>query len=230
MSTRPVPMPRTCSTLYAVLTPEALDVEDHVALPSDALLRSRGTSDLALARMHRCRYQLVLQHRVPLEAAAGAARDARVEALELAARHDGVVVELLVPRIVEVAPEDVALEHADQWYVLDYAALLDGVLETVGLEQLGLPEVRVVGTDPAQQAMTTAVTAGLVHRLIAEWPANDPVGPATVTLRDIAFGLGDAQAASTPKDRSIDVEIAYAEATHTLDVSLLQDPAVALFA
>lgn len=229
MSTRPVPVPRTCASLYAVMTPERLDLEDHVALPSEALLRHRGTSDLALARLRRCRFQLVLQSQVPVETAAAAARDSRIRALELAVRHDGVVIELLVPRVLEMTSEQVSLAHATQWYVLDYAQLVEGELETSGLEQFGLPEVRVEGFDPAQHAMVTAVLAGLAHRLIAEWPANDPVGAATVTLRDIAFGLGDEQASTTPKGRSIDVDITYGEDTHTLDVTLLQDPATALF-
>jgi hypothetical protein len=56
------------------------------------------------------------------------------------------------------------------------------------------------------------------------------VGPATVTLRDIAFGLGDAEAASTPEGRSIDVLIDYEPGPHRLLVQLMDDPAAALFA
>ncbi len=78
--------------------------------------------------------------------------------------------------------------------------------------------------------MYSAVLAGLVHRLLAEWPANDPVGGATVTLRDIAYGLGDAQAATTPKGRSIDVDIAYDPDDEVLVVTLDGDPAETLFA
>ena len=77
--------------------------------------------------------------------------------------------------------------------------------------------------------MADAVVAGLAHRLIAEWPENDPVGPATVTLRDIAYGLGDPDAISTPKDRTIDLVISYDPGPHRLMVQLLQDPAVVLF-
>jgi len=51
-----------------------------------------------------------------------------------------------------------------------------------------------------------------------------------VTLRDIAYGLGDAEAASTPKGRSIDVEIAYDADDHLLLVTLDGDPAESLFA
>jgi hypothetical protein len=161
---------------------------------------------------------------------ADAVRDCRIHTLDLAGQHDGVVVELLPPRVLEMRPDEVSLAHAQQWYVLDYDDLDDGLLRTDGLEQFGLPEVTVAEVDPATHTMTDAVVAGLAHRLIAEWPSNDPVGPATVTLRDIAFGLGDAGAANTPEGRSIDVLIDYEPGPHRLLVQLMDDPAAALFA
>jgi hypothetical protein len=100
----------------------------------------------------------------------------------------------------------------------------------VGLTAFGLPEVAVEGVDPTGHAMFGAVLAGLVHRLIAEWPANDPVGTATITLRDIAYGLGDPGAAETPKDRSVELSIDYDPDEGRLVVRLLADPATALFA
>ena len=230
MSTRPVPVPETCSASYALMTPEALDHEDHLPMPNEALLRRYGTSDASLARLRECPHQLLLHCQAPTEVMADAVRDCRIQALDLAARHDGIVVELLPPRVLELQPEDVSLAHAQQWYVLDYDDLEDGLLRTDGLEQFGLPEVTVADVDPATHAMTDAVVAGLAHRLIAEWPSNDPVGPATVTLRDIAFGLGDAEASETPEGRSIDVLIDYEAGAHRLLVQLMDDPAEALFA
>jgi hypothetical protein len=246
MSQRPVPVPDTCEWLYAVMTPEPLDHEDHVPLPSPALLRAHGTSQVGLARLDRCSHQLVLQSQAPTAAAAAAARDTRIQALELAARHDGVVLELLTPRLVELTSDQVSLAHATQWYVLDHGAVLDGVLLTEGLAQFGLPEVRLRtglgggaatgatdGTpadDPALRGMASAVLAGLVHRLIEEWPEHDPVGEATVTLRDIAFGLGDPQADVTPHDRGVRLRIDYVPDDHVLAVELLDDPATTLFA
>jgi hypothetical protein len=230
MSTRPVPVPETCSASYALMTPEPLDHEDHLPMPNEALLRRYGSSDASLARLRECPHQLLLHCQAPTEVMADAVRDCRIQALDLAARHDGIVVELLPPRVLELEPEDVSLAHAQQWYVLDYDDLEDGVLRTDGLEQFGLPEVTVADVDPATHAMTDAVVAGLAHRLIAEWPTNDPVGPATVTLRDIAFGLGDAAASETPEGRSIDVLIDYEAGAHRLLVQLMDDPAAALFA
>ncbi len=230
MSTRPVPVPETCSASYALMTPDALDHEDHLTMPNEPLLRRYGTSDEALARLRDCPHQLLIHCQAPTDVMADAVRDARIQALDLAARHSGVVVELLPPRVLELRPDEVSLAHARQWYVLDYDDLSDGILRTDGLAQFGLPEVAVAGVDPATHAMTDAVVAGLAHRLIAEWPSNDPVGPATVTLRDIAFGLGDAEASRTPEGRSIDILIDYDAGPHRLLVQLMDDPADALFA
>ncbi len=230
MSTRPVPVPETCSASYALMTPDALDHEDHLSMPNEALLRRYGSSDLWLAKLRDCPHQLLVHCQAPTDVMADAVRDCRIHTLELAARHDGVVVELLPPRVLELQPDEVSLAHAQQWYVLDYDDLADGLLRTDGLSQFGLPEVVVAGVDPATHAMSDAVVAGLAHRLIAEWPSNDPVGPATVTLRDIAFGLGDPGASKTPEGRSIDLLIDYDPGPHQLLVQLMDDPAAALFA
>jgi hypothetical protein len=229
MSTRPVPVPDTCTASYALMTPSPLEHEDHLPMPNDSLLRRYGTSDAALSRLQECPHQLVVQCQAPVERMADAVRDARVDLLDRAARLEGVVLELLPPRVLELRPEQVSLAHAAQWYVLDYDDLADGVLRTDGLAQFGLPEVVVSGIDVERHAMTDAVVAGLAHRLIAEWPEHDPVGPATVTLRDIAYGLGDADAAHTPADRTIDMLIDYEPVAHHLLVELMADPAEVLF-
>ena len=234
MSARPVPIPDVSSASYALMTPVPLkkgrqEHEDDFPMPNEALLRRYGSSPEALERLRECRHQLLITCQAPTKDMAEAVRDARIHALQLAAEHDGVVVELLPPRVLELTPEQVSLAHAQQWYVLDYDDLDDGLLRTDGLSQFGLPEVTVVEVDRATHAMTDAVIAGLAHRLITEWPENDPVGPATVTLRDIAFGLGDPQAAMTPKDRTLDLLITYDPGPHRLVVQLLQDPAEVLF-
>lgn len=230
MSRRPVPQPDVCEWMYAVLTPEPLDREDHVPLPGAPLLRAHGTSAEAIARADACPHQRVVASRVPLSEAATAAFETRVRALELAEQHGGVVLELLTPRIIELGPRDVSLAHAAQWFVLDHVAVLDGDLLTDGLAQFGLPEVRVRDVRAGERAMTSAVVAGVVHRLLAEWPEHDPVGEATITLADIAYGLGDTQADVTPRDRGIAVRVDYVHDDHVLAVELLDDPATTLFA
>lgn len=229
MSTRPVPVPETCGASYAVMTPEPLDVEDHLVLPPDALLRRYGTSPTAITRLRGCPHQRIVRCRTTPARAATELQRTRVRCLDLAAARDGVVLELLPPRVLELTSDQVSAEHAGQWYVLDYDRLSEGIVGTDGLEQFGLPEVTVEGVDPAVHAMTDAVIAGLAHRLIAEWPRHDPVGPATVTLRDIAYGLGAVEASVTSTARSIDLEIGYRESDHRLDVRLRQDPTQVLF-
>jgi hypothetical protein len=216
--------------MYAVMTAEPLETEDLIPPPSPELLRHYGSSELAMRRLRSRRHQRLILRQTTLEDAAFTIRDARIEALLLAEEHDGVVIDLSIPRVVEWRSDEVSLAHATQWYTVDYQDLLSGQLRTVGLASFGLPEILLDGVSESAHAMYSAVLAGLVHRLLAEWPANDPVGRATVTLRDIAYGLGDAEAASTPKGRSIDVEIAYSGDDHLLVVTLAGDPAESLFA
>lgn len=211
------------------MTPQPLKQQDELLLPHPDVLRHYGTSAAAIAKLQSCPFQVLLHSKVPIEQGAAGIRDARIYALDLAERHDGVVVELLPPRVIELHPSDVSLAHASQWYVLDYTRLEAGILQTDGLEQFGLPELTTDGVQSTTHIMTDAILAGVAHRLIAEWPANDPVGPATITLRDIAFGLGDKQASATPTDRGIDLSLTYDESAHRLNVTLHDDPAT-LFA
>ena len=228
MTTRPVPLSAHPHVMYAVMTASALGDEGLIPPPSPELLRRYGTSEASLQRLESRPHQLLIMRTSSIDDAAFTVRDVRIEALRLAEQHDGVVIDLGIPRVVEGRADDVSLAHATQWYVVDYDRLDAGELRTIGLAVFGLPEIVLGAVDRDGHAMFGAVLAGLVHRLIAEWPANDPVGRATVTLRDIAFGLGDPAAAQTPNDRSIDVSIDYAPGR--LDVRLLDDPARHLFA
>ena len=216
--------------MYAVMTSEPLDTEDLIPPPSPELLRHYGSSELAMRRLRSRHHQRLLMRSATLDDVAFTHRDTRIDALMLAEEHDGVVIDLSIPRVVELRSDEVSLAHATQWYAVDYTSLATGTIMTVGLTAFGLPEVEVSGVHEQQHAMYSAVLAGLVHRLLAEWPANDPVGRATVTLRDIAYGLGDPSAAQTPNDRTIDVDIAYDGDAEQLVVRLLDDPAVTLFA
>ena len=216
--------------MYAVMTAKPLESEDLIPPPSPELLRHYGTSEVAMRRLRSRPHQRLILRQSNLDDAAFVIRDARIDALLLAEENDGVVIDLSIPRVVELRSEEVSLAHATQWYTIDYQELSDAHFRTIGLSSFGLPEIVVKGVDEAAHAMYSAVLAGLVHRLLAEWPANDPVGRATVTLRDIAYGLGDAEAAATPKGRSIDVEIAYDADKHLLVVTLDGDPAESLFA
>lgn len=216
--------------MYVVLTPTSIGSDDTLPLPHAALLRHHGTSEPAIERLAGREHQHVVHGRVPVAGAAEHARSTRMEVLRLAEENDGVVIDLAVPRILETASTDVSLAHATQWYVLDAATVLDGILQTDGLAQFGLPEVRVRDVAADANAVTGAVVAGLAHRLIAEWPDNDPVGSAAVTLRDIARGLGDEQADAAPTQPALPLTITYDDVDGVLDVTLDADPVQVLFA
>jgi len=224
-----LPVPKACSAIYAVMTPHPLEREDHVAMPLDWLLRMRGSSDMGMQRLKKRPFQFLIRGESDTVGAGEMALATRIQALELAEAHDGVAVDMLLPRVIEHGSAVTSLTHASQWFVFEYDADEDGHIMTHGLEQFGLPELHSFGVPPAQKPMYDAVLTGIAYRLIDEWPIKDPVGPATITLRDIAYGFGDPAAASTPNDRSVDVTLAYDEDSHELRVTLHDDPATNLF-
>ena len=215
--------------MYAVMTAEPLESDDLLPPPSSAILRHYGTSEASMNQLAARPHQFLVMKRSTLDDVALVTKDARIEALRLAEAHDGLVIDLAIPRVIEQRSDDVSLAQATQWYAVDYAELEKKRIRTIGLAAFGLPEIVMQGVPETNHAMYSAVLAGLAHRLIAEWPANDPVGQATVTLRDIAYGLGGSEAAATPKDRTIDVDIAYRKTTNVLAVKVLGDPAKQLF-
>lgn len=229
MNPTPMPVPNICSAIYAVMTPHPLDREDHVAMPMEFLLRLRGSSDLGMQRLKKRPFQYLIKGESDTAGSAEMAFQTRVQALELAEAHDGVAVDMLLPRVVEHSSAATSLSNSSQWFVFEYDADEDGHIMTHGLDQFGLPELHSFGVPSEQKAMYDAVLTGIAFRLIDEWPDNDPVGPATITLRDIAFGFGDPAASSTPDERSVDVTLTYAEDEHELHVTLHDDPATSLF-
>lgn len=229
MSQSKLPVPKVCSAIYAVMTPHPLDREDHVAMPLEFLLRLRGSSDLGMRRLKKRPFQFLIRGESDAAGAADMALRTRIEAIELAEAHDGVTVDMLLPRVIEHSSAATTLTNASQWFVFEHDADSVGHIMTHGLEQFGLPELHSFGVPQAQKAMYDAVLTGIAYRLIDEWPDNDPVGPATITLRDIAYGFGDPAADSTPDDRTVDVTLTYAEDQHELHVTLHDDPATSLF-
>lgn len=224
-----LPVPKVCAAIYAVMTPHPLEHEDHVAMPLDWLLRLRGSSDLGMQRLKKRPFQFLIRGESDTAGAGEMALATRIQALKLAEAHDGVAVDMLLPRVIEHSSAASSLTHASQWFVFEYDADEDGHIMTHGLDQFGLPELHSFGVPPEQKAMYDAVLTGIAFRLIDEWPEKDPIGPATITLRDIAYGFGDPAAESTPNDRSVDVTLSYDEDAHELRVTLHDDPATSLF-
>lgn len=225
MSARPVPVPTIVTIAYVVLTAEPLDREDLVPLPERSLLRMRGSTVQDLNRMAHLPYQRMVSRSVGPGAARLAAEEALAEALELAERHDGLVLDLQKPRVVELS--DPKPRPAAALFTFEYDLENLGEIRTHGLNVLGLPEIVVRNVPEDQRNMYDMVVVGLVNRLLDEWPEHDPVGPARVTLGDIATGYEGGE--TTPEERGVDILIDYDAQLPALTVEVMTSPGTALF-
>ncbi len=225
MSARPVPVPNVLTIAYVVLTAEPLDREDLVPLPERPLLRLRGSSVGDLDRMTELPHQRLVSRSVGAGAARLAAEEALHEAIKLADRHDGLVLDLQTPRIVETpVPEQ---RPAAGWFTFEYDLDNLGEIRTHGLSVLGLPEIIVRNVPEDERKMYDMVVVGLVHRLLDEWPEHDPVGPARITLGDITAGY---EGGDTPQtEQGVDVLIDYDADVPALTVEVMTSPGPALF-
>lgn len=228
-----VPVPDVRHSVHAVVTATPLEPVEPVPvpLPAVALLRRFGADAAQLAAFEARPHARVLHRSGPVTTAQADAVASRLEALTLAAQHDGLVVDLAVPRLVTHTIDETDPHAPRQWVALD----VDGVQATGsdvvshGLATFGLPEIRCAGVPFVALPATIAVLTGLTHRLLAEWPEHDPVGPATVTLADIADALGEPVPARGPAAKGGDgVAVEIALAGDELAVTVEGD-AVALF-
>ena len=154
-----------------------------------------------------------------------AAEEALNEAIELAERHDGLVVDLQTPRLIEL--DERRPRPAAALFTFEYDLDDLGTIRTHGLNVIGLPEIVVRGVPEDQRSMYDMVVVGLVHRLLDEWPAHDPVGPARVTLGDIAAGYDGGE--FDPAAEGVDVLIDYDPELPALTVEVMTNPGNALF-
>ncbi|MCW2746991.1 MAG: hypothetical protein JWP10_133 [Nocardioidaceae bacterium] len=226
-----VPIPNEVSAIYAVCLVAPLDgLSDHIALPHEDILKAHGATAAQLLRLRgRPHQQVIIARTGVAEEVRDLAFTNRKRALELAEEHDGVAVDLLQSRIITHPSDETSLANASQWVVLEQDIQGYPEVATNGLDQFGLPEARITFPPAENRPMLDAIMMGIAHRLIEEWPQRDPVGPATITLRDIAYGYGQADAATTPDDRHIDVTLTYDDDEHWIDVTLHDDPSIALF-
>lgn len=218
-SERIVPVPPRCRSVHGVFTRQPIDGSADFPAPAAALLKRFGASeDAAQSLVDRPNLRMFMTD-VPLADAWSAAGHARRDAGAFAVEHDGVLVDLAVPRIVE----DPAAAGAASWVAVD----VDPIgLTTRGLEAFGLPELRVDGVEASRTASTIAVLLGLSQRLLTEWPEHDPVGPAAVTLHDIALAYDD-QIDQSGSERSTDLLIVFHDGELVLTV--MGDPITDLF-
>ncbi|MGH3359022.1 MAG: hypothetical protein ACRDO7_09485 [Nocardioidaceae bacterium] len=233
-------LPRTADVraIYLVLTSEALDLnesgevdvrpfaDDSRALPPPDLLVARGMRTDALDRLADRPHVLAVTKASDLAEAHDVECATRARALAIAAAHDGLVVDTAVPRILE--PDASSAPAAHEWFAFSHT---DTSIRTHGLARFGVPELGNDQSTTERLPMYDAVLVGVAQRLIEEWPGNDPIGPATITLRDIARGYGDAftEGEDPTLTRSVDVSLRYDRGNKLLDVALHDDPAVELF-
>ena len=133
--------------MYAVMNAQPLESEDLIPPPTPELLRHYGSSDVAMRRLRSRHHQRLILRQTTLEDAAFAIRDARIDALLLAEEHDGVVIDLSIPRVVEWRSDEVSLAHAKHLYSFDFQELPDGHIRTIGLRSFCLPEILVECVD-----------------------------------------------------------------------------------
>lgn len=221
MSTRPVPVPPELAIAFLVMTAEPLDREDLVPLPERSLLRLRGSSIAALDHMSRLPHQRLVSRVVTTESAVAAAEAARQEALSLAAAHNGLVIDLQTPRILDDETE--RPRHAAEWFRFEYDPDDTSQLRTHGLSVFGLPEIVAHDVPDALRPHYDMVVVGIVQRLIHEWPEHDPVGPVTITVADMMAGYEGAAPDSEPSP-GVSMLIDYDPDEPALVVSIVDDP------
>lgn len=233
-------LPRTADVraIYLVLSSTAIDLDesgavdvrpfadDSRALPPADLLVARGTPVEELERLPDRPHVLAVTKAADLSQAHDVECVARTRALDIAEAYDGIVIDTAVPRILQ--RDATRTPSAHEWFVFSHSGTS---IRTHGVGRFGVPELGNSQSNTERLPMYDAVLVGVAQRLIEEWPANDPIGPATITLRDIARGYGDAftEGEDPTLLRSVDVSLRYDRDDALLDVSLHDDPAVALF-
>jgi hypothetical protein len=223
MSTRPVPVPERLTIAFVVLTAEPLDRDDLVPLPERTLLRLRGSSIADLDRMTRLPHQRLVSATLEAAQVRGVWSELRREALGLAEEHDGLVLDLQIPRVVTGGPDDLPPNAVD-WFSFEYDPERPEDVRTHGLTVLGLPEIVVHRVPEDLRPMYDMVVVGLVNRLIEEWPEHDPVGPAHVTLADIAAGYEGDLTPAPGTQPGVGVLIDYDADEHVLVTEVVDDP------
>lgn len=234
-------VPPVRHSIHAVLTVEPVPHPDAadprgvphapgLTIPPRGMLRRFGASDDELDAVAARSHVTLLHRSGPVATAPADALAARTEAVDLARDLDGVLLDLAVPRVVPLADApDVAV--ATQWVGFDIEPGPDEdagpTLSSFGLSTFGLPELRHELSSSDLVPAALAVLSGLAHRMIAEWPEHDPVGPATITLTDVGHGLGDAL--GTSSTRGLAIEITPTDDPGVLRVEMADDPRV-LFA
>lgn len=232
-----LPIPERLLAVYAVATREpvdstatrssggvAIDVVpvDAAPLPAAALLRAMGASTEALAKLGSATEAVLVRSVGGPGMPPGSELTAYAAAQTLADVYDGVLIDTVIPRIVE-SPRGIGDEfRLADWVVLPHSTADDGDLwfTTKGMARFGLPELQSSGVPESVSNAWGAVLTGvaqvltqLVGQALTEQPGRAFVElPARidVSLRDVAAGYSDRSRSAEDPGLDVSAEIGLA--------------------
>ncbi|HET7328790.1 MAG TPA: hypothetical protein VFJ14_16065 [Nocardioidaceae bacterium] len=212
-----IPVPERLLAVYAVATAEPVDSSalrssggvavdvvpvDAAPLPAAALLRAMGASTEALAKLGSATEAALVRSIGGPGMPPGSEMAAYATAQALAEVYDGVLVDTVIPRVVD-SPRGVGDDfRLADWVVLPHSATDDGLwFTTKGLVRFGMPELQSHCVPESASNAWGAVLTGVAQVLTEHLGAalrEDPTRafvelPAQLDLRlrDIAAGYSD---------------------------------------
>jgi hypothetical protein len=227
-----IPVPERLLAVYAVATEESVDESashsgggvavdvvplDVAPLPPASLLRAMGAGMATLARLGVATHAVLVRSVGTAGFPPAAELAAYAAAQTIADASGGVLVDTVIPRVVETPRSLDDPFRLSDWVVLPHSPDAEGRLwfTTKGLARFGLPELQSHGIPESAANAWGAVLTGVAHvlgRRFGEALANNPTAafvelPARVqvSLRDIAMGYSDRSRAE--EDPSLDEPI-----------------------
>lgn len=228
-----LPIPERLLAVYAVATGRPVDSSatrssggvaidvvpvDAAPLPPAALLRAMGASTEALAKLGSATEAVLVRSVGGPGMPPGSELAAYAAAQTLADVYEGVLIDTVIPRIVET-PRGIGDDfRLADWVVLPHSTSDDGDLwfTTKGMARFGLPELQSRGVPESVSNAWGAVLTGVAQvltQMVGEALAEDPERafvelPARldVRLRDIAAGYSDRSRSA--EDPGLDVSTA----------------------
>lgn len=237
-----IPLPERLLAVYAVATAQPVDSSalrssggvavdvvpiDAAPLPAAALLRAMGADTETLARLGSATEAALVRSIGGPGMPPGSEMAAYATAQTLADVYDGVLIDTVIPRVVD-SPRGVGENfRLSDWVVLPHSGGDDDLwFTTKGLARFGIPELQSRGVPESASNAWGAVLTGVAQvlteligaalredatRAFVEVPAE--LG---IRLRDIAAGYSDrSRSADDPGlDVSASVGVAWDPATH----------------
>lgn len=199
---------------------------DQAPLPAAALLRATGAGPEALVRLGDATHAALVRSVAAVTFPPAGEFAAYATAAVLAADTEGLLIDTVIPRVVE-RPRGVGAEfRLADWMVLPYSAH-DGRLwfTSKGMTRFGLPEVQSRGVPERLATAWGAVLTGIAQVLLDDHARSQAEHPGrafrelpaeqTLSLRDVAAGYHDRarNAAAGSLDATARFRVSYDPAT-----------------